>query len=233
MDENNDEFESNLAECGATKDSVGVSTANAVGASPSTVNASTVDASIVDASTVDVSTVDASIVDASTVDASTVDASTVNASTVDASTVNASTVDANTVDASTVDPSANADMGALHSNIQCPEDCIFSGMDFSGGSSYYCYCTTMLSGVHGRRVLIPAGAVTEPHLRLRVCLDHSPFVMLVRRLISPEEFIELVRELLCEDAGPGAEVALLLLSSIYAMGECSSLVWSRWVYINL
>ena len=63
-----------------------------------------------------------------------------------------------------------------------------------------------------------------PALDLPLCFYHSPFVMLVRQLLCPDEFITLTvmlhqRSLSC--------VAHQLWSTIYAMAESSCLVWAR------
>lgn len=62
-----------------------------------------------------------------------------------------------------------------------------------------------------------------------LCYDHSPFVMLVKQLLSPEELIKTVIQ--CTQSLPG--VADHLVNSVYVMAECSCLVWARYMYVHV
>lgn len=109
---------------------------------------------------------------------------------------------------------------SVTSFLSCTEHCVLYNPSDLQDSSYYISTILRLSGAH----LSPSlhkESVLLPEVCLPLCFCHSPFVMLVRHLLEPEVFVKLVEDL-C-----GSSVAQQLLGSVYAMAECSCLVWAR------
>ena len=108
-------------------------------------------------------------------------------------------------------------------SASCIQHCVFYRVPLchTPVSSYY---TTLLSGLSH----VPRGSSNElslvPDLNLQLCFSHSPFVMLVRRLLPHDEFIKMMESLHKQSL---SDLAHQLLESVFAMAECSCLVWAR------
>lgn len=122
---------------------------------------------------------------------------------------------------------ANCCSNPVNSLDYCAEVCIFSGVCVSQDLSYD--QTLRKSAVKYQTPPVPhkvpgcrCGLV--PSLDPPVCCCHSPFTMLLRQLLRPDEFPAL-SDALHGDGLSG--VAHQLWASIFAMAECSCLVWAR------
>ena len=103
-------------------------------------------------------------------------------------------------------------------SANCTEHCIFFGTsDLSRYFRTIMFASESLQEITSDLPIIP-------NLRFHLCFDHSPFSLLIRHLISPENFTK-VAEDLCKCSL--SEVARQLVNSIHAMAECSCLVWAR------
>ena len=110
----------------------------------------------------------------------------------------------------------------------CSNLCLFRELSVQDTSLYQ---SCILKGEQGRYQQEPT---LLPRLSIPVCFHHSPFVMLVRQLLSPVGFVQL----LTEDSFGTDSVKVSdsvcvkyhfwqLLDSVYDMAECSCLVWAR------
>lgn len=108
-----------------------------------------------------------------------------------------------------------------HQGNSCTSDslCIFSSICVSQDPSLYIPTfQKLVVKCHTLHKLVPS-------LDLPLCCCHSPFVMLVRQLLHPDGFTALV-DMLHQKACL-SNVAHQLWASVYAMAECSCLVWAR------
>ena len=105
--------------------------------------------------------------------------------------------------------------------VVCTKDCVFHSVPVQDSSLY---SQTLLHALNGSCVPHTLPSLV-PHLGLPLCFSHSPFVLLVRRVLLPEELVRVVRELCA--LSQCHVVACQLLASVYAMAACSCLVWAR------
>ena len=114
---------------------------------------------------------------------------------------------------------------ALDSASGCSRDCIFfNALVFQNPTLY---SRTLLNCCPpDQHIQLSSGNGNKlvPHLTLPLCIAHSPFVMLIRRALSPKELVCTIKEL---HGMSQRTFAHQLLSSVYAMAACSCLVWAR------
>lgn len=115
----------------------------------------------------------------------------------------------------------------VNSSDSCAEPCVFSSVGVSQDPSYvqtFRKLAVKYDALPVTHKLLTRHQGLLPDLDLPLCCRHSPFVMLVRLLLRPEEFPALSDAL----HGEGLSgVAHQLWASVYAMAECSCLVWAR------
>ena len=105
----------------------------------------------------------------------------------------------------------------------CPDCCAFHGVDD--------YSSTFLRlATEGSLLPLPQDPSSLlPALSLPLCLLHSPFVLLVRQLVS----IELFAQLMSSPHASSLSLSRQLVASVFVMAGCSCLVWARYpVYVN-
>ena len=133
----------------------------------------------------------------------------------------------------------------LESSLSCARDCLFHDVPVLQDSSLY--SKTIFDFLHNQQCPPLSSLSNEasilhseqhqplrtqsdgplvPCLSLPLCFSHSPFVLLVRRMLCPEELVRIVEEL---HGMSHCSIAHQLLSSVYTMAACSCLVWARLV----
>lgn len=106
----------------------------------------------------------------------------------------------------------------------CAELCVFSDVCISQDPSLYAPTILQLAEkCHAPPVPHKTGGLV-PGVSFHLCYSHSPYTMLVRGLLAPDGLTALL-ETLHRQAWSG--VVHQLWASIYAMAECSCLVWAR------
>lgn len=104
------------------------------------------------------------------------------------------------------------------------ELCVFSAVPVSQDPSLY-LATLQRLGAKCHTLLVTGECGLVPALNLPLCFCHSPFVMVVRQLLRPDGFVTLTALLHQRSL---SHVAHQLWASVYAMAQCSCLVWARY-----
>lgn len=111
-----------------------------------------------------------------------------------------------------------------NSSNYCAEVCIFSGAPVSQDLSYVQTLWKLVVDLQAPPKIPGHHCGLVPTLNLPMCCYHSPFVMLLRQRLHPEEFLALSDAL---HGGGLSGMAHQFWASVLAMAECSSLVWAR------
>lgn len=113
-------------------------------------------------------------------------------------------------------------------SLSCTGECLFNGVPVFQDPSLYSRTLLQSCNFPRDQDVPPLSGEGElvPDLSLPLCFSHSPFVMLVRRVLPPEELVRVMEELHGLSQGSTAHH---LLASVYRMAACSCLVWARLV----